>query len=76
MRKQQFIILSRGNERYIQAYRNDDGSFLLEYRDGSAEAHFETETQAGIDDVEQAFIRYASNMDDWSAPWNWQKLDI
>lgn len=43
-----FVIIERvgpGNgENYIQMYSNDDGSYQLEYRDGSFERHFFFET--------------------------------
>lgn len=43
-----FVIIERddpGNgEHYIQTYLNDDGSYTLEYRDGSADQHYGCET--------------------------------
>lgn len=71
-----YAIIEQEYERYVQACRNDDGTFQLEYRAGSENEHFETTVPAGVDDVEQAFIRYVSGMDDWQQPWSWQKVDF
>ncbi|MDF5751803.1 hypothetical protein [Spongiactinospora sp. TRM90649] len=41
-----FLVVERldaeNDEYYIQAYLRDDGAYWLEYRDGSADAHFRT----------------------------------
>ena len=43
-----FVIIERDDpgkgERYIQTYLNDDGSYTLEYRDGSSDQHYGYET--------------------------------
>ncbi|WP_142392578.1 hypothetical protein [Mycobacterium sp. 3519A] len=35
-----FFIVERGEEQYVQVYREADGSYTLEHRDGGADAHF------------------------------------
>ena len=72
----QFVVLSRDDDHYVQAYRNPDGTFQLEYRDGSESEHYETVAPPDIDVVEQAFIRYCSDMTDWRSPWEWQEIEF
>ncbi|MEU0542518.1 hypothetical protein ABZ319_21850 [Nocardia sp. NPDC005978] len=35
-----YLIVESGDQIYIQTYRNEDGRYELEYRDGSPERHF------------------------------------
>ncbi|MEV0683775.1 hypothetical protein AB0I35_07905 [Nocardia sp. NPDC050378] len=37
-----YLIVERGEQNYIQTYRDPDGTYTLEYRDGSADRHFGT----------------------------------
>lgn len=39
-----FFIIERDDDHYAQVYCHDDGSFDLEYRDGSPQQHFSVET--------------------------------
>lgn len=72
----QYAILQRADEFYVQTYRGSDGTYQLEYRAGSKEKHFRTSSAASVDDVAQAFIRFASGLDDWQNLWTWKKLDF
>jgi hypothetical protein len=42
----QFLIVDRvdapGGQHYLQVYREVDGTYVVEYRDGTPERHFET----------------------------------
>jgi len=40
LEREQFAVLSRSDEDYVQAQRNEDDTFLLEYRAGSHDRHF------------------------------------
>ncbi|MEU4597738.1 hypothetical protein [Nocardia sp. NPDC023988] len=48
-----YLIVERGEQSYIQTYRDPDGTYTLEYRDGSADRHFGTKLG---DDAEVARI--------------------
>nr|WP_231390374.1 hypothetical protein [Nocardia sp. CNY236] len=37
-----YLVVERSEQFYIQTYRDDSGTYLLEYRDGSAGKHFAT----------------------------------
>jgi hypothetical protein len=58
----EFCILSLDDERYIQCFHNDDDTYLLEYRDGSADKHFAvTSDSLLIQDIVEAFIGFLEN---------------
>ena len=42
-----YLIVERGEHRYIQTYRDEPGLYLLEYRDGSPDRHFGTKVEDG-----------------------------
>jgi hypothetical protein len=74
---EEFLILGRTEEEYIQVFHNNDGSFQLEYRNGSAEEHFAADPEdIDANDVRNAFIAYSENADNWHAPWVWEKLEF
>lgn len=37
-----WLVLERDRDVYVQTYRQDDGTFQFEHRDGSAERHYKT----------------------------------
>jgi len=73
----QFIVLSLDDDHYIQVFHNDDGTYQLEYRDGSAEHHFGTDPDyTSTNDVLRAFDAYLQQIDDWQALWKWENIDL
>ena len=73
----EFAILSRQGEDYIQVYHNDDGTFQLEFRAGSYDQHFGADPGAiALPDVQNAFAAYLSGEEDWSQRWQWEKIDF
>ncbi|MGX7694063.1 hypothetical protein J8M97_24780 [Gordonia polyisoprenivorans] len=42
-----FLVIERDSEVYVQTRARDEGTFDLEYRDGSSDRHFATVTDAG-----------------------------
>ncbi|MFT3926388.1 MAG: DUF2228 domain-containing protein [Myxococcales bacterium] len=67
-----FAILSRGDAEYLQAARYPDGSWSLEYRDGSAQAHFAAiDRDLGVERIAEAFSAYATQ-GDFKARFAWQ----
>ena len=73
---EEFAILESGEERYIQVYRHEDDSYQLEYRAGSEEQHFESVNHNGLSDVQEAFVRYLAELEDWHSKWTWQPVDF
>ena len=70
----QYAVLTRGGERYIQTLLNSDGSFELEYRDGSADRHFRVVDRIeSADSVAATFVAYLS-ADAWKSNWEWEKV--
>ncbi|MFC4376749.1 hypothetical protein ACFO5K_21900 [Nocardia halotolerans] len=53
-----YLIVERGEQRYIQTYRDPNGTYTVEYRDGSPDRHFGTT----IDDP----ARVAAVIWDWA----------
>ncbi|PHS03064.1 MAG: hypothetical protein COA78_19245 [Blastopirellula sp.] len=73
----EFAILSRADEHYIQAYYNEAETFTLEYRDGSYEKHYaatpEPETCVEIQEV---FVAFLNNPTTWHEGKEWKKVDF
>jgi len=73
----QFAVLSRAENEYIQTYHNDDGSFQLEYRDGAYDKHYEaTSDRISLNDAQRAFAAYFSGGEDWHLAWDWEILEF
>lgn len=73
----EFAILERGDQRYVQTYHEDDGTYALEYRAGSADKHYAVE--GNVTDVEAvvaAFLGYHAGDESWNEPHEWEKLDF
>ena len=73
----EFAILGKAEEHYVQVYHNNDGTFQLEYRDGSAEKHYEANSdEIDLNDVQQAFLAYRDGAPNWYANWSWEKCEF
>jgi hypothetical protein len=74
---EQFAILGRADEQYVQVFHNDDGTYQLEYRDGSPESHFALDPdEIDLDDVRRAFLAYARGSTQWHKDWAWIPLEF
>jgi hypothetical protein len=71
-----FAILAAGPQVYIQTTMDDDGSFIVEYRDGSADDHYRASAEVAIDDVVRAFHSYLRQDDAWRSRFDWQKVNV
>lgn len=71
----QFIILSKDSEQYMQSYLNEDGTWDLEYRKGSADEHYAADGSIDADTVVSAFQSYASG-DDFESLVLWFRLEL
>lgn len=76
LQEDQYVILNRGDNVYIQTYFNDDGTFQLEYRDGSADRHYAADPEAiSVDDVSKAFDLFFQGSD-VSSLLTWKKIHV
>ncbi len=74
----EFCVLSDGNEAYIQFYRNDEETYQLEFRAGSADHHYlETTNQLSVEAIVATFVGYlAGDPDLWWKPHDWKKVEL
>lgn len=72
----EFAILGRDDQHYVQTYLNDDGTYQLEYRGGSEEQHYGADAdEISVDDVCQAFETFFDD-GDLQALLSWEKMDV
>lgn len=73
----QFAVLHCADEQYIQFYRHAEG-YQLEYRDGSADKHFEIgEEGVSINDIVAAFVGYLEGDENrWKNNYPWVRLEL
>lgn len=70
-----WLVLERGHNVYVQTYRQDDGTFLLEHRDGSADRHFTT-ALADHSEVAARMWAWLSGDSDWSGNLTWERIAL
>lgn len=73
----EFLILSLDEEVYIQVYHNEDGTYQLEYRDGSEDQHFGVDPETiGVADVTSALLLYLNDPQSIVEKWDWELLEL
>lgn len=70
----EFIILSESDEVFLQASGEDDGPYVLEYREGSSDRHFRCTRGLTKAEVEDAFLKYLHRDPGWKNDFPWQPL--
>ncbi|WP_278260669.1 hypothetical protein [Nocardia sp. AG03] len=70
-----YLIVERGEQRYIQTYRDPDGPYTLEYRDGSADKHFGT-TLEDPAQVARIIWDWANDRPDAGAEVSWTRVEF
>ena len=74
---EEFIILDKDEDYYLQLYLHDDGALQIEYRDGSHNEHYELdESQLESSDVIVMFCKYAADDPAWKDMVKWKKMDM
>jgi hypothetical protein len=72
----QFLVLDRvdvpGGEHYLQIYREIDGTYVIEYREGAADQHFET-VAADLDTVFTVLTGWAAGAPGWREGYDWRR---
>ncbi|MFJ5088132.1 DUF6891 domain-containing protein [Streptomyces sp. NPDC088674] len=77
-RKDRFLVLERLPDEpdfYAQVWHEDEGSYQVEYRDGSARRHFQAHTD-DADAVAAALTGWARRTPGWDAALTWSLLDL
>ncbi|MFB7877393.1 hypothetical protein ACFC06_19260 [Nocardia sp. NPDC056064] len=70
-----YLIVERGEQRYIQTYRDPAGPYTLEYRDGSADKHFGT-TLEDPAQVARIIWAWANGEPDAGAEVSWTRVEF
>jgi len=72
-----FAILSEADEVYVQTAGGRDTGFVLEYREGSADAHYRAvRNDLNVGEVVRAFIQYTAGDPSWRVPFDWKRLEM
>jgi hypothetical protein len=68
-----YVIVDSGPDHLFAQARNDDGTFTLEYRDGSPQRHYAV---SGVDlgDVAEALSQWSENRRDFIQNHTWHRL--
>ncbi|WP_328321916.1 hypothetical protein OHA70_25665 [Kribbella sp. NBC_00382] len=70
-----YVIVDTARDDYFAQARNDDGTFSLEYRDGSPQQHYQVQ---GVDlgDVTEALSQWSEHRRDFITNHTWQRLTL
>jgi hypothetical protein len=75
----QFLIVDRldaaNDQHYMQVYREADGTFAIEYREGAATDHFET-VVAGLRDAHVILTGWAGDIAGWRGTCDWHRWPV
>lgn len=70
-----WLVLERERDVYVQTYRQDDGTFLLERRGGSADRHFRT-ILTDRSEVADRMWAWLSGEPGWSRDITWERVTL
>lgn len=74
-----FLVVTRtadaSGQTYAQALRRDDGSYLVEHREGGPDAHFGT-VVADVRAAHALLAGWAFEKDGWSDSATWTPVDV
>lgn len=70
-----FVVMSRSDDEFIQVWRESDGTYQVEHRDGGPDAHFEFRT-ADVGLVVDITWRWVSRDPGWRTGVAWSRLDV
>lgn len=69
-----FLVLSRADEVYAQAYQHGPEDWQVEYREGSAERHYQTVEHQSREQAERLLQGWISATPDWQDGTTWRRL--
>jgi hypothetical protein len=70
-----FIILSQSTQVYIQASGEGNNPYVMEYREGDGDHHFQCTRDVSKDNVQSAFLKYLKGDPSWKTDFQWRHLD-
>lgn len=70
-----FIILSQSEEVYIQAAGEGDDPYVMEYREGDSDHHFQCTQKLPKANVQSAFMKYLRGDDSWKTDFEWKQFE-
>lgn len=77
--EEQFIVLERtsdpSGQTYAQSIRDEDGSYLVERRDGGPEAHFRL-TSLTMREAHAVLSAWAFEMPGWASNCDWRPVQV
>jgi len=71
----EYIILSQSAHIYIQASGELDGPYIVEYREGDAEHHFQCTQEIAKQQVQDLFMKYLMDDSTWKTDVSWKLLE-
>ena len=72
-----FAVLDARQDFYIQTAVNDDGSFVLEYQQGTLDDHYEVPYRIiYVEDVVDAFESFLLEDGRWKEIFEWEKVNF
>ena len=74
--REDFIILSKREQIYIQASGVNDDPYVIEYREGDDEHHFQSVNEVSKDTVLKTFLKYLKNDSSWKTDIEWERLEL
>ena len=76
---EEFAILSRDSDTYIQCAEQDEPpwEYVLEYQEGSIQDHFRAvDGPISLQQVVAAFSKYVNGDESWKHDFQWERMDL
>jgi hypothetical protein len=73
-----YVILDKGasSYTYLQAVRETDGQWVLEYQDGHLDEHYQAAAMLDTEGVVARFLLYAEKNESWRSGIDWELIEI
>lgn len=73
-----YVILDKGasSYTYLQAVREADGEWVLEYQDGHLDEHYQARAMLDTEEVVARFLLYAEADESWRSEVDWVSIEI
>ena len=72
----EFIILSAGENSYIQATGEGDEAYAMEYHDPNSGKHYQATVDLSKRKVQEAFLDYFRGGSAWRSDFRWKEIDV
>jgi hypothetical protein len=73
-----YVVYKKGASgfTYLQALRESEGRWIVEYQDGHLEQHYRGDASLDTEDVVTLFLRYAEASEKWRGMVTWLLIDL